>query len=188
MLLSLRPSLRPEQVRTILRSSALDSTPANGCAGCSVGRDSLSGWGRLDVAAALAALDGPLPLRDRYESNDDAGPRSYELFGVTRRIDATVDFWDDQDDVYAISLKKGQPVYVGLKGPEKGYDLSMALWLPHTRSIEDVGSVRMRVRVSARPGARQYFAYRAPEAGKYFVQVRMSSAGLARYRLIVVKA
>ena len=187
VLLSLRPSLRPEQVTAILRSAALDMSPANGCAGCSVGRDSLSGSGRLDVAAAIAALNGPLPLRDRYEANDDAGPRSYEL-GVTRRIDATVDFWDDQDDVYAISLKKGQPVYVGLKGPEKGYDLSMALWLPHTRSIEDVGSVRMRVRVSARPGARQYFAYRAPEAGKYFVQVRMSSAGLARYRLIVVKA
>ncbi len=188
VLLSLRPSLRPEQVTAILRSAALDMSPANGCAGCSVGRDSLSGSGRLDVAAAIAELYGPLPLRDRYEANDDAGPRSYELFGVTRRIDATVDFWDDQDDVYAISLKKGQPVYVGLKGPEKGYDLSMALWLPHTRSIEDVGSVRMRVRVSARPGARQYFAYRAPEAGKYFVQVRMSSAGLARYRLIVVKA
>ena len=107
---------------------------------------------------------------------------------MTRRIDATVDFWEDQDDVYAISLKRGQPVYVGLKGPEKGYDLSMALWLPQARSIEDVGSVRLRVRVSARPGARQYFAYRAPERGRYFVQVRMSSAGLARYRLIVVKA
>ena len=48
--------------------------------------------------------------------------------------------------------------------------------------------MRLRVRVSARPGARQYFAFRALEAGKYFVQVRMSSAGHARYRLTVVKA
>jgi subtilisin family serine protease len=188
VLLSLRPSLRAEQVTAILRSAAVDSTPATGCAACAVGRDPLTGWGRLDVASAMEALEAPLPLRDRYEANDDAGPRSYELFGVTRRIDATVDFWDDQDDVYAIHLKRGQPVYVGLKGPEEGFDLSMALWLPDTRSIEDLASVRSRVRVSARVGARQYFSYRAPEAGRYFVQVRMSSPGLVRYRLTVVKA
>ena len=188
MLLSLRPTLRAEQVTAILRSAAVDNTPATGCADCAVGRDPLSGWGRLDVAAAMAALQEPLPLRDRYEANDDAGSRSFELFGMTRRIDATVDFWDDQDDVYAINLKRGQPVYVGLKGPEKGYDLSMALWHPRTASVANVASVRPRVLVSARPGARQYFAYRAPEAGRYFVQVRMSSPGLARYRLTVVKA
>jgi hypothetical protein len=64
----------------------------------------------------------------------------------------------------------------------------MALWRPDTRSIEDLASVRSRVRVSARVGARQYFSYRAPEAGRYFVQVRMSSPGLVRYRLTVVKA
>ncbi|MGH3077581.1 MAG: S8 family peptidase [Gaiellaceae bacterium] len=188
VLLSLRPSLRAEQVTAILRSAAVDSTPATGCAVCAVGRDPLTGWGQLDVASAMEALEAPLPLRDRYEANDDAGTRSYELFGVTRRIDATVDFWDDQDDVYAIHLLRGQPVYVGLKGPEEGFDLSMALWLPDTRSIEDLASVRSRVRVSARAGARQYFSYRAPEAGRYFVQVRMSSPGLVRYRLTVVKA
>jgi subtilisin family serine protease len=188
VLLSLRPSLRPEQVRTILREAAVDHTPTTGCAGCTVGRDALTGWGRLDVARAIGALDEPLPARDRYEANDDAGPRSYELFGTTRRIDATVDFWDDQDDVYAIRLRRGQPVYVGLKGPERGVDLNLAFWLPGTRSVQDVSSVRLRARVSARPGARQYLAYRAERAGTYYVQVRASSAGLSRYRLTVVKA
>ena len=107
---------------------------------------------------------------------------------MTRRIDATVDFWDDQDDVYAIHLKRGQPVYVGLKGLEKGFDLSMALWLPRHglgRGRRERAVARPRV---GPPWARQYFAYRAPRGGRYFVQVRMSSAGLARYRLTVVKA
>jgi subtilisin family serine protease len=188
VLLSLDPTLRPEQVTAILRGTAVDHTPATGCVGCTVGRDALSGWGRLDVSRAIRALSEPLPLRDRYEANDDAGPRAYELFGSTRRIDATVDFWDDQDDVYAIRLRRGQPVYVGLKGPETGVDLSLAFWLPGTRSIQDVSTVQRRARVSARPGARQYLSYRADLAGTYFVQVRMSSAGLARYRLTVVKA
>jgi subtilisin family serine protease len=187
VLLSLRPALRSEQVTAILRSTAIDHTPAAGCDGCAIGRDPLSGWGRLDAAAAIAALTGPLPLRDRYEANDDAGPRAYEVFGSNRRIDATVDFWDDQDDVYAVHLTRGQPVYVGLKGPERGFDLSLAFWLPRTRSIESVSSVRSRARVSARPGARQYLSYRAGAAGTFFVQVRMSSPGLARYRLTVIK-
>jgi subtilisin family serine protease len=187
VLLSLRPTLRPEQVSVILRTAAVDHTPATGCAGCAVGRDSLSGWGRLDVTAALDALVQPLPQRDRYEANDDAGSRSYELFGATRQIDATVDFWDDQDDVYAIHLRKGQPVYVGLKSPGAEADLNLAFWLPGTRSVEDVSSVRFRARVSARPGARQYLSYRAEAAGTYFVQVRIASPGLDHYRLTVVK-
>jgi subtilisin family serine protease len=187
VLLSLRPTLRPEQVSVILRNAAVDHTPATGCTGCTVGHDALSGWGRLDVTAALDALLQPLPERDRYETNDDAGPRSYELFGATRRLEASVDFWDDQDDVYAIRLRKGQPVYVGLKSPGTDADLNLAFWLPGTHSVEDVSSVHFRVRVSARPGARQYLSYRAAVAGTYFVQVRMASPALAHYRLTVVK-
>jgi len=187
VLLSLRPTLRPEQVSAILREAAVDHTPTTGCAGCTDGHDALSGWGRLDVTAAIEALLQPLPARDRYEANDDAGPRSYELYGAMRQIDATLDFWDDQDDVYAIRLRKGQPVYVGLKAPGADADLNLAFWLPQTRSIEDVSSVRFRVRVSARPGSRQYLSYRAAAAGTFFVQVRIASPGHSRYRLTIVK-
>ena len=187
VLLSLRPGLRPEQVTALLQRSAQDLSPATGCGGCPAGRDYLSGWGRLDVTAAVEALSQPLPLRDRYEANDDAGSRAFALFGANRRIYATVDFWDDQDDVYAIRLRKGQRVYVGLTGSEPSADLSLALWLPATGSIESVSSFRQRVRVSARAGGREYFSYRAPDTGDYFVQVRMSSAGVTRYRLAIIK-
>jgi subtilisin family serine protease len=187
ILLSLRPHLKPEQVTAILERSAVDLSAETGCPACSVGRDALSGWGRLDVAAAITALSGPLPLRDRYETNDDAGPRAAGVSGSNRRIYATVDFWDDQDDVYAIGLRKRQRVYVGLTGPEPSADLSLALWLPETKSVEDVRSFRLRARLSARLGAREYFSFRAPASGTYFVQVRMSSPGTTLYRLTIVK-
>jgi subtilisin family serine protease len=187
VLLSLRPLLRPEQVTAILQRTAVDLNSATGCAACAIGRDEYSGSGRLDAAAAIAALAEALPLRDRYEANDDAGTRAYAVTGSNRRMNATVDFWDDQDDVYAFRLRKGQRVYVGLTGPEASADLSLALWLPATRSIEDVSSIRFRAKVSARTGPREYFSYRAPATGIYFVQVRMSSPGVTRYRLAIVK-
>ena len=188
VLLSLRPTLRAEQVTEILRSTTVDLHAETGCSACAVGRDALSGWGRLDVAAAIAALDAPLPLRDFYEANDDAGSRAYTVFGSNRRIKATVDFWDDQDDVYAIRLRKNQPVYIGLTGSDKTVDLSLAFWLPEARFIESVSSLRFRARVSARTGSRQYLSYRARATGSYFIQVRMSSPGVTRYRLTIIKA
>jgi hypothetical protein len=98
-----------------------------------------------------------------------------------------VDFWDDQDDVYATRLRKGQRVYLGLTGAAPSADLSLALWLPRTSTIEDVRKFRLRARVSVRPGAREYFSYRAPATGTYFVQVRISSPGTTAYRLRIVK-
>ncbi len=65
LLLGLRPLLRPEQVTAILEQTAVDVNAATGCAACLPGRDEHSGRGRLDVAAAIAALAGPLPLADQ---------------------------------------------------------------------------------------------------------------------------
>ena len=171
----------------ILRAAAVDLSPESGCDACALGRDEVSGWGKLDVAAAIAALTERLPVRDSYEANDDSGSRAYEVFGANRMIKATVDFWDDQDDVYAIHLQRNQPVYVGLTGSDPSVDLSLAFWLPGVRSIESVSSIRFRARVSARAGSRQYLSFRARAAGIHFVQVRMSSPGVTRYRLAVVK-
>jgi len=188
VLLSLRPTLDEEQVTWLLEHTADDMDPKTGCLVCSLGRDSASGWGALDVASAIAALEGRPPTRDHYESNDDAGQRAHELVGGDLAIRATADFWDDQDDVYAVRLHKGQRMYVGLTGYDPGVNLDLALWLPQTRSIYDVRQARLRVRTSARPGSRQWFAYRAPRSARYFVQVRISTPGSARYRLSVVKS
>ncbi|HXF98112.1 MAG TPA: S8 family serine peptidase, partial [Gaiellaceae bacterium] len=187
VLLSLRPTLTPDQVLTLLERTAVDQTAETGCALCPAGRDALTGWGRLDVAAAIAALAEPLPPADAYEANDDAGHRAYRLAGATRRLQAIVDYWDDQDDVYAIRLRRGQAVYLGLTGGTPAVDLSLALWLPGTRSIAGVEDVGRRARLSARAGPRQYFAFRARAAGLHYVHVRATSPGRTRYRLTIVK-
>ena len=187
VLLSLHPTLHPDQVTKILQSTATDLDAANGCEACGTGRDAYSGWGRLNVAAAIAALDGPLPSRDHYEANDDLGARAFPVSGTNRRLRARVDFWDDQDDVYTIRLNRNQPVYVGLTGSDPSVDLSLAFWLPRAHSLERVADFRYRVRTSARPGSRQYLSFRPRLAGTYSIQVRMSSPGATRYRLAIVK-
>ena len=187
VLLSLRPTLQPDQVSRILQSTALDLSAANGCAACAEGRDAYSGSGRLNVAAAIAALDELLPPRDFYEANDDLGARAYPVPGTNRRLRARVDFWDDQDDVYSIRLNRNQPVYVGLTGVDPNVDLSLAFWLPRATSLERVADFRYRVRTSARSGSRQYLSYRPRLSGTYYIQVRMSSPGSTRYRLAIVK-
>lgn len=187
VLLSLRPTLRPEQVTRILQQTAVDLDASTGCAACGSGRDAYSGWGRLDVAAAIAALSKRLPERDYYETNDDLGTRAYAAYGSNRRIQATLDFWDDQDDVYAIELDRNQPVYVGLTGADASVDLGLAFWLPQARSIERVADFQYRVRTSARRGSRQYLSYKPSLGGTFYIQVRMSSPGTTRYRLTIVK-
>jgi subtilisin family serine protease len=187
VLLSLRPTLRAEQVTKLLQETAVDLNPATGCSACADGRDAYSGWGRLDVEAAVGALSRRLPTRDPYETNDDVGSRAHAVSGSNRRVYAAVDFWDDQDDVYAIRLDRNQPVYVGLTGSDRTVDLSLAFWLPETRSIERVADFKYRVRTSARTGSRQYLSFRPELTGTYYVQVRMSSPGTTKYRLAVVK-
>jgi subtilase family protein len=187
VLLAVRPTLHPEQVSALLTRTARDVNAASGCRACPLRRDRLSGWGRLDVAEALGALGGDeLPPRDSFEPNDDAGEQAQELWGPIKRIEATLDFWDDQSDVYAIKLRRGQPVYLSVRGPT-GTDTNLILWKPGTRAVDDLDSLALRAKQSARPGPRDYLSYRAPKSGWYFVQVKLGSAGSGRYKLTIFK-
>jgi hypothetical protein len=186
-LLSVRQNLRPEQVTELLTRTAHDVNGATGCPNCATQRDALSGWGRLDVNAALKQLltSGP-PPRDRLEPNDDAGTAAAQLWGTRSRVDATLDFWDDQSDVYAIKLRRGQRVFMSLRGP--GFtDTNLILWQPNTRHVDDLASFDRVAKQAARPGPREYLAYRVPKLGTYYVQVKLGSRGNGRYRLTIVK-
>lgn len=188
VLLAIRPNLRPEQVTALLTRSARDVSAATGCRNCAPQRDALTGWGRLDVTAALRQLAaGQIAPRDGFEPNDDAGDAAAVLWGQARRLDATLDFWDDQNDVYAIKLRRGQPVYVSVRGPA-GYDTNLILWQPGTKRIDDLGSLDLVAKQSARPGPKENFAYRARKAGWHYVQVKLATRGAGKYRLVIVKA
>ena len=120
-------ALRPDQVSTILKLNADDATPANGCGDCSPGPDSLSGFGRLDVGAALDALQGAPPAPDRFEPNDDAGVEAATVYH-SMSATATLDWWDDPNDVYRIHLARGQRLSRGrARRPKEHRPLARAL-------------------------------------------------------------
>jgi len=172
-----RPDLRAGQVMNLLTRSATDVGPPL--------RDALTGWGRLDVTAALAAAESyPLPPADAYETNDDAGGRSRRLWGRRRVIVATVDYWDDQTDVYQVRLRPGERLVLSLRGPTGS---KLILWQPGTERVEgfSIDLQRRRIVQSRSHRAAERLAYRAPVGGEgwYFVQVKLQEPGSGPYRL-----
>ena len=137
-------------------------------------------------AALKQLLSAGPPPKDRLEPNDDAGDDAATLWGKANRIEATLDFWDDQNDVYAIKLKRRQKVFVSVRGPA-GTDTNVILWRPGTRHVDDFGSLRLVARQAARPGPNEYLSFRASKAGRYYVQVKLGSRGNGKYTLKLVK-
>lgn len=191
-LLGVRPLLRPEQVTAIIQRSAVDAQPSTGCKACPLGRDPYTGWGALDGTAAVGSLAGALPPRDAFEPNDDAGSRAYRLYFASgekaRFAKASLDFWDDQDDVYAVYLRSGEKLYVSLVPAVPG-NVALALWRPSAESVSDLAGVHLRVRVSHRSGRRQRLAWTADEEGWHFLQARLTgpSEPPVAYRLSLVR-
>jgi subtilisin family serine protease len=186
-LVATRPRLQPDQVSALLERSAVDAKPLSGCARCAPGRDALTGWGRLDGAAALESLSaGPLPRPDRLEPNDDAGPAAVRLYGSSRTVRATLDFWDDQNDVYGVYLRRGQRLSASFRGPPASGS-SLALWRPGTTAVDDLSRQDLRLGFTARPGARELLVQRADVTGWHYLQVKLGAPGAGVYRLSISK-
>jgi subtilisin family serine protease len=187
LVLGMNGDLRPDQVVNVLTRSAVDVESEAGCKACPPGRDELSGWGRLDITGAIARALGPeVPVADRREPNDDAGLRSaWPVYGPRgNTVEASLDFWDDQNDVYAVHLRPGRRLFASLEGPPGA---RLFLWKPGTRGI-DALSLRLqrrRVAQSVQRGEQQRFAYRVPAGlgGWYYLQVKLVSPGSGGYTL-----
>lgn len=184
VLFALNPTLQADQVINILERSTTDVNASNGCKQCPLQRDTFSGWGRLDVASAIAALEGVLPPPDRLEPNDDAGTHAARLSARVTSVKATVDFWDDQIDVYRIYLRKGQRVRLTLNGPE-GANSNLLLWRPGTKRVGDLRSQHFRAAQAIGPGASQRLAHRAAATGWYYVQAKLATRGFGPYELTI---
>ena len=156
LLFAALPTLRAEQAAAVLERSAVDIDVP--------GRDSRTGWGRLDIAAAFDALAGPLPPADVLEPNDAVGAEAASLDPVSVEVDATLDYWDDPIDVYRVRLAAGQTLSAHVTGPP---GVAVTLWQPEGR-----------LTLPARK-----LVYRAPSAGWYDVKVFLRWAGSARYQL-----
>jgi subtilisin family serine protease len=182
VLLALRPTLRADQVVNILERSATDVNASSGCKQCPLLRDAYSGWGRLDVSKAVGALDGVIPPPDHYEPNDDAGTSAAKLSTRVTSVKATIDFWDDQVDVYKLYLRKGQRLKLTLNGPD-GATSNLLLWRPGTKRIDDLRTQHLRAAQSIGPGDSHRLAYRARTSGWYYAEVKLPTRGFGPYQL-----
>jgi subtilisin family serine protease len=176
------PQLRADQVVSMLERSAADQTPDTGCRRCTEGRDALTGWGRLDIASAVDWTNAH-PSRDRFEPNDDAGARAKVLLRRRATIRATINYWDDSNDVYAVHLKRRQLLRTSLNGAE-GTEITLVVWRPGTRRLGDVRYPNGRwVAKSDLPGSHDKLRFRAHRPGRYFVQVKITEPGSGPYKL-----
>jgi serine protease len=189
LMLSEEPSLAPEQVSLLLRRSAADVSPLTECRQCWVGHDDYSGWGRLDVAAALReVLAGNLPRTDQFEPNDEAGARAAPLGKRKRllRLQATLDYWDDPVDVYRVWLRRGRPFTARLNGHGR-IEGDLRLWRPNTRVLQRrsrSSKIRpLRTGVGVFPYRKRLRPYRARSTGWHYLEVESAVPGSGAYTL-----
>jgi len=184
MLIATSPGLAPDQVLTLLEQSAVDARPANGCFACTVGHDRFTGSGKLDQVAALELLAAGAPPRDRYEPNDGAGTSAYPLFGARREFAATLDYWNDRDDVYRIYLRAGERLAATAVG-RAGIKPSLSLWRPGAPALDRASVSSQRILARA---AGTGLSYRASAAGWYLLDTRLIHASRGPYTLTVSKS
>jgi subtilisin family serine protease len=179
--------LRPDQVAAVLERSAADANAARGCRRCSVGRDEFTGWGVLDIAAAVNSLVAPPPTADQFEPNDGAATQAPRLWGKRRRrIAATLDFWNDQVDVYRVKLRQRQTVTAVLRGPP-GVETSLLLWKPGTKRVDEPAADSRRLAARATEGAVKKVVHRARKGGWFYLEVKLSTETSGRYTLRFAK-
>ena len=183
-LFSLDPSLTADEVSWLLERTATPADLENGCAICPPGRNALSGWGKLNIAAAVRALRaGQAPVPDRFEPNDDI-VIGHAIRGRKAHFRATVDYWDDTTDVYRIKLRRGQRVTV-IARPSSSLALSVSFWKPALASLS-AARAKFRARHQSNgAGIVDRFKYRARKTGWYSLQVSTTRPGFGSYSLRV---
>jgi subtilisin family serine protease len=189
VLFALTPSLTNGQVAALLEHTADDVNAGTGCVRCALLRDPLSGWGRLNIANAIGALSGRLPPADRYETNDDAGTQARTLWGTRQHFTATLDYYDDQVDVYRVALRKQQRLTATVAAGWTGANVALELWRPGTPKVDQRATVRkFRAAQAAVPGSDQRLGFVAPVTGWYYVEVKTTSPGFGSYALNLRKS
>jgi hypothetical protein len=121
-------------------------------------------------------------------ANDVAGSRAATLYGQSRRIQATIDFWDDQVDVYRVYLRRGQRLFASTTGPART-QVNLLLWRPGTTQVEGVtAQLSRRVAQSSSPGRQARLAHRATAKGWYDLELKIATPGFGPYTLSYAKS
>lgn len=178
VLFAIDPVLSDSQVGNILERTADDVDAGNGCSACAAGRDRYTGWGRLDVANAVNAVNAhEIPAADKFEPNDSLAEAS-TLSWRSPTTKATLDYWDDPVDFYRVRLPKGAELSAAVKAKWHGARVHMLL-------LNSKG--RARSGVAARPGAKQSLRFHVARSGWYYLELRVTRHGAGSYLLRVRK-
>ena len=155
------PSLRPDQVSEILKLTASDATPANGCADCSVGtglaeRLRPARRERCPRLAPGASADArPLRAQRRRRRPGRGRLRQHGRH-------ATLDWWDDPNDVYRIHLGQGAAALGARARRPATIDPSIFLWKPGLHALADARSDLRARRAIHGPGVPERIRFKAP--------------------------
>jgi hypothetical protein len=171
LLTQLRPELTVQQRFDVLRKSAHDVEPG--------GRDDETGYGLLDVQAALSA---PAPAKQSSQEVDDdpvyvRGPYAAShpvLLTKSRRVRLTGELSPAKDpsDVYRVQLKKGWRLTASTSGTVAAGLLALGFWKP-TVGDYDVSTGTTKNQVVSTGGFTDSPALKmkAPRSGTYYVSV-----------------
>jgi subtilisin family serine protease len=179
-----RPELTAMQLAEVLRRSARDIGPP--------GRDPASGFGELDVAAALAL---PAPVKDPYEPNDDVdevnpakdiylskAPPLTTSSRLLARIGGRVDQWEDPRDVFRVWLPAHRRVIATLKASD---DANLLLVSSSAATVAGRVAPAVRLARANAAGTTERLVYDNTGRGRWaYISVSLPSAtSSSTYRL-----
>jgi len=129
---------------------------------------------RPAAPSSLSLLaQGQVAPPDHYEPNDNAGPWAHALPPLPRTIEATLDYWDDNLDVYRVYLHEGRRLYARVTA--HGGSVRMSVWAPGTQRVDALDVGGLRVAQSRTVGSQSRVAYRAIRTGVYYLELRVGS-------------
>jgi hypothetical protein len=169
---TVRPQLDNTQLFEVMRRSATDVGQP--------GHDSASGYGLLNVAAALAY---PAPIQDPLEPNDDVdfvqpaggfftglGPltsREHQAAGLKARLDRL----EDPRDVYRVWLPAGRPVRVTATS---NASVVLRVWGPRTVTVNESETTNLLGKDGRARVGRKQVVVKAARTGRWgYVEVTL---------------
>ncbi len=156
--------LSPYQVVRQIKNTADDVAPG--------GRDLASGYGVVNPRAAVTLR---APADDDSEVNDDVkwltSSQRLAQLGQRAILEATIDRYEDPDDVYALTMQRGERVRVRLTYRRGVADLY--LWRPGTTTVGTQRPTYRRNLIRYIGGGRKTktIVYQAKKNGRHFVNV-----------------
>jgi stage II sporulation protein D len=181
LLFATQPALTNDQVMQILEHSAHDLTPPQASPKTTVGHDALTGYGLVDIDAAITAAANPPPPDSSKTEPNDTPFEATPLRGFEGSIEATASRGDDPDDVYTLHARKGDHVRIVIEPHDSPYGVGTVdglAWRPGTMNVSNLTSPR----IVAWTDPSQHLDFTATRSGTWPIEI-IASDGWTAYRL-----